>query len=520
MDKPFRRILVAEAPVRFPGERRGRLLPCRVGVLPWSVEQNWLTIVVGTCFRFEPASARRPLLLDPMAPGPFHAGPSRPERPHIDDFVPLRLAVDLTVTGHVEIMPAPSGHLQARRLEVGLGERRSVVFVHAEAPGRIPLQPSATRTPEGRAIDLGPQPCHDGSTHRFHHDAEFVLDVYQAATPPLRYALDEMTALFLRGFWGDPDELVEIALPEFEPRALVDYTQASVRRGDVRLFFDGVAVDVDRGTVDITWRGLVETTATPHLDVDRIVIGWATPDQWQGDRRDAWDDVLRELPRGGFQWAVERDDVLRGEAPPPLGREALAMARFEACGHRNAAEPELEPEVAAAVAAELAEGRWPRAEVLARHGIDDYAWGIEERAWTQYLASVREGKEGGIGAAYREAFERASEALATPAEARITPAQYVTLAARLARGEGTRALAAAGLGLGGFGRVERRFRNEASQNAVVAAELKELRAREEARHDKRGLPPPSAGTSPGDAAAGGDGVQQARGDERDGEGSA
>ena len=42
------------------------------------------------------------------------------------------------------------------------------------------------------------------------------------------------------------------------------------------------------------------------------------------------------------------------------------------------------------IAAELAEQRWPRQEVLAKHGVNEYAWGIEERAWAQRLASVRE----------------------------------------------------------------------------------------------------------------------------------
>ena len=125
-----------------------------------------------------------------------------------------------------------------------------------------------------------------------------------------------------------------------------------------------VAVDVDSSTVDVTWRGLVETTSEPHLDVERIVIGWAPPSRWQSDAAGAWDDCLRELPRGLFHWAVEREDVVEGEDPPELTEEELAMARYRTWGHPNAAEPELPPEEAAVIAAELAEQRWPRAAVL------------------------------------------------------------------------------------------------------------------------------------------------------------
>jgi hypothetical protein len=478
----WRRILVAEAPVRSPGERRGRVLPCRIGVLPWVVGRSWLTILVGATFRFDPSAAERPLRLEPVAPHPFRAGPSAPDGPaRVDDFVPMRLLVDLTLSGHVELLPLPSGALAPRRAEIGLGERRTAFFVRADAPGRVPLRPPFTQTTHGRALDLGPQPCHDGSAHHFRHADDFDLIVYQAAIPELRYEIDEVTSIHLAGLSADPDEAIEIALPPLSPRALVEYAQSNVRRGDVRLFLDGVAVDVDRGTVDVTFRGLVETTASPHLDVDRILIGWAPPARWDKDAAGAWDEALRELPRGRFQWAVEREDVLRGEAPPPLAEEELAMARYETWGHPNAAEPELEPEQAATIAAELAEQRWPRAEVLARYGIDEYAWGVEERAWAQRLASVREEPGGGPSADFAAAFQRATDALATPREAEVTAAQYVALAARMGRGDPTRVLAEAGLGLSAFGRVDRRFRARAKGDRAFAAELERLRAEEAAR---------------------------------------
>ncbi|MDI3287187.1 hypothetical protein [Polyangium sp. 15x6] len=484
--RPFRRILVAESPVRRPGERRAKPLPCRVGVLPWVVDRNWLTIIVGVTFRFDPSAAARPVPLEPAPPRPFFAGPAAPkEAPRVDDFVPMRLLVDLTLTGHVEVLPMPSGtftKVVPRNAAVGLGERRVSFTVRADEPGRIPLRPPFTQRFQGGTIDLGPQPCHDGSTHHFHHPEKFDLSVYQAAIPDLRYEVDDVTSIRLAGLFPDPEAALDLELPRLVPRALVNYSQARVQRGDVRMFVDGIAIDLDGSTVDVTFRGLVETTANPHVDVDRILIGWAPPARWHEDPWGAWDDNLRELPRGRFRFAAERDDVVRGEEPPKLSEEELLMARYETWGHPNAAEPEMLPHEAAAIAAELAEQRWPREEVLRRHGIDDYTWGIEERAWAQRLASVREEPDGGPSAEYALAYRRASDALATAREAEITAAAYVAIAAKMKRGDPTKVLADAGIGIAGFGRIDRRFRAKAQGDKAFAAELARLRADEEARH--------------------------------------
>lgn len=415
-DPPFRRILVAESPVRLPGERRAKPLPCRVAVLPWVVDRNWLTILTLATFRFDPSSAERPVPLEPAPPRPFRAGPRGPgEAPRLDDFVPMRLLVDLMLDGHVEVLPLPSGTMSTlppRSASIGLGERRVSFSVRSDNPGRIPLRPPHTVLLHGTPVDLGPQPCHDGSTHHYHHPEAFDLHAYQAAIPELRYEIEDVTSIRLTGLSPDPEASIEIELPRLAPRALVNYSQVRVQRGDVRLFLDGVLVDLDTSTVSFTWRGLAETTANPHIDVDRIVLGWAPPARWNEDPWGAWDDALRELPRGRFRFAVERDDVVRDEEPPKLDEATLLMAKYETLTHANAAEPEMLPHEAAAIAAELAAQRWPREEVLRRHGTDEYTWGIEERAWAQRLASVREEPDGGPSAEYALAYRRAVKAMA------------------------------------------------------------------------------------------------------------
>lgn len=485
--QPFSRILVAESPVRLPGERRAKPLPCRVGILPWVVDRNWLTIFVSSTFRFDQASGESPIPLKLAPPRRLHAGPTSedPQNP-LDDFVPLRLKVDFTVRGHFDNPPMPSGTIstfqQPRLVQIGLGERRLSFVISADKPGKIPLCPPHTRTPHGREVDLAFQRGHDGSVHHFRHPPDFDLSAYQSAIPELQYEPDEVDTIRLEGLNPDPEAKMVIALPHYTPRALVSYRQSHIRVGDVRFFMDTVVVDLDESTVHVVWRGLVETTAEPHLDVERIHIGWAPSQRWEADLRGSWDDNLRELPRGQFQWAIERMDVVRDELPPPLAEDELLMARYETWGHPNAAEPELLPHEAATIAAELAEQRWPREEVLAKHGVDDYAWGIEERAWAQRLASVRDEPEGGVSAEYARAYQRATDALATSREAEITAEEFVRLEFSVKRDNPSKALEKAGLGLAAYGRVERRFQAKAAADKSFAAELQRLRTDEEIRH--------------------------------------
>jgi hypothetical protein len=481
--QPFSRILVAESPVRLPGERRAKPIPCRVGVLPWIVDRNWLTIFVSSTFRFDKASSEHPIPLEAAPPRRLHAGPPSEEKKEpLDDFVPLRLKVDFTVQGHFDNPPLPSGtnaFQKPRLVQIGLGERTLSFTIVADKPGKVPLRPPYIRTPYGREVNLSLQPCHDGSVHHFRHPKDFDLTPYQSAIPELQYELEEVKAIRLEGLGPDPEGKLEIALPHYIPRALVTYRQSFVNQGDVEFFLDTVIVDWDESTVHVVWRGLVETTAEPHHDVDRIHIGWAPAARWYGDRAHAWDDNLRELPRGRFSWAIERNDVLHNEEAPPLTEEELMMARYETLGHPNAAEPELLPHEAATIAAELAEQRWPRAEVLAKHNMDDYAWGIEERAWAQRLASMRDEPEGGPSAEYVKAFQKASDALATPREREMTAAEFVSLEARVKRGNPMTELEKAGLGIGAYGRLERQFRAKAIADKAFAAELDRLRTDEE-----------------------------------------
>jgi Uncharacterized protein conserved in bacteria (DUF2169) len=482
--QPFSRILLAESPVRLPGERRAKPLPCRVGILPWIVDRPWLAICVSSTFRFDKSSTEHPIPLEFAPPRPLLVGPtSKNEHEVIDDFVPLRLKVDFTVQGHFDNPPMPSGAISAfqqpRLVQVGLGERRLSFVIAADKPGKIPLRPPYTRTPHGREVDMSLKRCHDGSVHHFRHPPDFDLGVYQSAIEELQYDPDEVTSIRLEGLLADPEAKIEIAMPQYTPRALVTYRQSSINRGDVQLFLDTIILDWDESTVHVVWRGLVETTPDFHKDVERILIGWAPAARWYADRAHAWDDNLRELPRGRFSWAIERNDVLHDELPPQLAHEELLMARYETWGHSNAAEPELLPHEAATIAAELVEQRWPRGEVLARHGIDDYAWSIEERAWAQHLASVRDEPEGSIGAEYVRAFQRASEALVTPREAEMTAAEFVALQIRVQRGDPTKELDKAGLGIGAYGRLERRFQAKANADAAFAKELERLRTDEE-----------------------------------------
>jgi len=117
--------------------------------------------------------------------------------------------------------------------------------------------------------------------------------------------------------------------------------------------------------------------------------------------------------------------------------------------------------------------------VLARNNIEDDAWGIEERAWAQRLASVRDEPENGPGAEYVRAFRQASDALIAQREKEMTAAEFVAIEARVKRGNPMTELEKAGLGIGAYGRLERQFRAKAIEDKSFATQLDKLRTDEE-----------------------------------------
>lgn len=118
-------------------------------------------------------------------------------------------------------------------------------------------------------------------------------------------------------------------------------------------------------------------------------------------------------------------------APPP------APASPEAMPPPAAAPPELEePPVAlsleetATIAAELAEGKAARAEILDAHGVREGAWRANETRWNKALAEEQDRGQSALRGAYDAAYTARVEKFRGP----ITLGEYARIMVGLERG--------------------------------------------------------------------------------------
>lgn len=494
MATPFRRILVAEAPHREGDAGPAKRVPAVFGVLPWSQGQSWLGVFVTAAFAFEPVPARddgRPAM-QPRDPSPPRAGPPDEASPRPDDFVPLRERVDVALVGGPDFVPLPSGRVDARKMSLALAGRSIAFLAEPPHPGKFALKPPVTRhLGDARPFDPRPRAGHDGAAAGFRHDEDFDMSAYQSAPPELQFEVppEALPAVELEGVLAPGDRLV--LAPPLEPRLLLEYAESGGEIIPVPLFLDRLLIDVDQSLLEVCWRGHAEVVPPADRDVDRLIVAWAAPAEWRRDDAAPWRRALRDLPRGTFGNAWERDDAVRGEAPPPLDEHELAMARHESWDFPEAPEPEMELERYATISAELAEQREPRADVLARNGVDDYAWSVEERAWAQKVATADDDPETeALRLRYGDALRDARARLGTDRERELSAAQWVELAARAQRGDPTRELGRVGLGLGAYLRLDESWKARAAADPALAEELDQLRAEIDARLEKEPLENP------------------------------
>lgn len=486
MDRP--RILVARAPLREPGSSVAAVPPCTVGVLPWSVSSAWLSVVVKASFAFDLVTSDAPQVLRLVPPPRLHAGGLRDEREpsaglRVDDFVPRRPYVDLTVVGSVEVVPLPSGALVERSLALGLGERLAQFVLAPQAAGPAPLRPPALReVGSAEPAFIGPRPSHDGSLDDFVHDDDFDLVGYQAAHPRLAFhpKLAEGQPIVLSGVALDGGT-VRLAPPPVAPRALFDWSRPGPAPLDVPLALEGYEVDLERRVVDVAWRGFAAVEPPAHDDVDRLVIVWAEVSEWRARPGAAWAHGLRELPRGAFQWAVDREDAVRGEEPPPLDEHELTMARYESWDQVLAPEPEMPLPRYARIHAELGAAGDEREAVFTRNGITAYDWSVEERAWAQKVATPPSSTDAdpgtADGVAFGEALAAAEDELAR--EKALPPDAIARLAVRVERTDPRKPLEHAKLSLGAFLSLERRAQAQADADPAVRTHMERAREDEE-----------------------------------------
>ncbi len=453
----MKRVLVARAP-RFDRETRKLSVDgAIVGLLRWTGEmdppeavrttayaagKSWLTIVIKS-------SARS------VAAGPPQWSTNTPFSP--DDFVPWRSSVDILLRG--EVPPGPfrvvAGKFQ-RSLHAAMGVSGPTLSNDAGAP-LAPHQPPPL-TPLGRGRH-GVEPASG--------------DAFQRASDRMRALLTDL---------GD-EVVVDLAdgsrrtwrLPAARPRVVVYASTEGGEDREVEPAIDTLVLDFQEDQLQVVWRAALPTLRLDARDVDKIVVGFAplAPDY---DVR----DILRELPRGEFGWAWELEDVERGELPPPLDGEELEIARYETWDAPEGPLPAIPLASYATIAAELAEQREPRDRVLARHDLDAYRWDVEDRAWAEAMAEPPPDDDDpreAIAEGYARLFVEAQDRLATPEEAAITAEKYADLSVAMETEEPPKVLAAAGMGLGAFQRLDRRMRTRAAAEPAFAEELEELMRR-------------------------------------------
>lgn len=217
---------------------------------------------------------------------------------------------------------------------------------------------------------------------------------------------------------------------------------------------DDARVDPATALAEIVWRGVVVDAAALGLLVVAV----------EDDR--AADRLVDELARARPHVVVEA-----ATPDPTLDDAALAEARA-ALWEVPAPAPRTTIAAYARVAAELAERREPAAQTLARHGLDEERWMLEERAWLEAIAAAAERGDATLAGELGEHFTAAQRQLAAPAEAERTLADYADIRAALERSaDPMLLLGARGMSLPAWIRLDARWSEAADADPRVADEL-------------------------------------------------
>lgn len=468
-----RRIIVVTSAVNLSEHADNPLPPQLVGIVHWTSPELWNSIIVKTRVAASGALERPEALIARRAQAQALKRPI--------DFAPMKGDVDVVWIGHVELEGPPGSPVERTGGVLAGGETTALIF-HADAPGKIPLVPPHVRivqAPQG-ASSLAPRDTHDAAENAFHHREDFPYEDYQCASRwLLREWVKEGSHLTMT---IEGKAVADFRLPDRSPRVLLDPAHSSTLIG-VDMDLDTIVVDVDKHELELTWRGIV-TTLNDESDLDRILVGWLSDDEMANPDK-SWDAMLRELPHGWFEHVWMFSDAEAGLPPAALDGDDLVRARMQSWSHPHPPAPRLELERFTTVQAELAENREPRADTLKRHGLDEYKFGLEERAWLDRIAGESRVGEGQppIAKQYAQAITSASDRLARPGEQERTLRSYAELLVRMERTDASKTLQQAGVTLGAWLRWDRQVMQRTERDADAAKELRahvdELRSQAE-----------------------------------------
>jgi hypothetical protein len=470
------RAVVVEPPP--PGQPRLNRAPLAVGAMDWLDPDPVATVIVKATYSFagsalELTPAQRALQtanvanLEPDLWGELY---------YPLDFVPHKPEADVLVVGHAYAIGGAAREVPVR---IAVGSMERSVIARAAAPAdTIPLSRSCLFAANGDPLErVGPARLPATKGVRL-LDAESDYTAFNAAPPAQRRDYFEPgETLRLSGLSPRGERVLE--LPRDWPRVRVSMRGVP---GDMeaRMVADTLWVDTDRELCVIVYRGML-----PSPRAERVARIAVSLEPWREDAGvRSWARILRSAARG----AIGMSATPEHESSAPLNddeRDRIAAARADLVLGEVPPEPALSLDDYARVGATLAEKREGRADVLARHGLDETAWMIEERAWLSTMAQQAQDGDGTLTAEYGEKFVAAQDALAEPHEAERTHADWAEIAAAIeAAPDVSKELGRRGLTLSEWMRLDRRVQRAAAADDAVADEidalLEEARARVEA----------------------------------------
>jgi len=433
-----------------------------VGIVRWHGPKPRLSVIIKATFAFPRdddglltlADEQEPLSTGTLVEGVGVFGGSA-QLAYPNDFVPLKGAADVIVTGSAHTSPAKERIDAAVRI----GEwARSFSVSAGRAEEAIPLTAPYLWTPDDESAEASATKRVATPDLEFLHADDFEYSHFNAA--PLAQRLQEIpvdATIELFSLSLPPHAATRaLRLPGLRPTVYVEHDDNRVERYEPVI--DTLWIDVEGERCVVVFREDFRVDSARVPDVDRVLIGVAL-------RAIEREELLPLLPRVAPRFGVEAT-VLSAEAVDDDEADELMMARYATWSEAPA--PAMPFEKYAGVSAELAEKREPREAVLRRHGLDEDTWTIEERAWLGELARGAVQHEG-AAEDYGERYLIAQDAAAGPEEATWTLADYAELTGSLEQATDIhKVLARRGLTMGAYQRLDRRWTKAMRDDPAIA----------------------------------------------------
>lgn len=161
--------------------------------------------------------------------------------------------------------------------------------------------------------------------------------------------------------------------------------------------------------------------------------------------------------------------------PPAMSSELPAGAPVDpiaSAGPPEAESAELSIEEVAAIAAEIAEGRTARADVLRAHDLTERAWSANERRWAKVMEEEASNGSSRSRTAYDQAYVRAVEGFRGP----ITVPEYTRIVIGLERGRTHQVLDELKIQRAALMRIVRLWTKKVAKDAKLSEEARALLA--------------------------------------------